>query len=287
MLITGVFFSLGHYLLPYYVAALMPPMAALCGLGFSLAWRERHRVSTRLAMALIVAASAAYALWLLPASFGVRTAVVVSTVVMAAVAIVTLGASLARGQRTTWSIQAGLVLSAGALLVSSAWASGTAVTTGLGPFDIPYEPSSVVYHSQVLPQRERNTWPRLNQEVENLPPSFSAESFEGSALAGYLIMATGKEFLPIGGFSGQVPDPSVAEFVQYVEDGRIGLVNVAVKPLTNNHVMRWVVSHCSRVTKGKSSYVSLGTTFQLFVCGPFDTGGAKGAPSPGRGPASG
>ena len=35
LVITGVFFSTGRYLNSYYVAALMPPMAALCGLGLS------------------------------------------------------------------------------------------------------------------------------------------------------------------------------------------------------------------------------------------------------------
>ena len=47
LMVTGAFFSVGHYLLPYYVAALMPPMAALCGMGFSLAWHRRDRTVTR------------------------------------------------------------------------------------------------------------------------------------------------------------------------------------------------------------------------------------------------
>jgi 4-amino-4-deoxy-L-arabinose transferase-like glycosyltransferase len=270
LLVAGAFFSLGHYLLPYYVAALMPPMAALCGLGFSLAWRDRHRTGARLAVVLIVAAGATYALWLLPSSFGVRPAVIASTVVVAALAMATLGASLIRGQRAARSVEVGLVLSGVALLIGSAWATGTAVATGLGPFDIPYEPSGVVYHSQVLPRLERRDWPTINRRIENLPPDVSAEAIEGSALAGYLIMATGREFLPVGGFSGQVPVPSLPRFVRYVKKGRVGLVNVAVRPLTNNPDMRWVVTHCARLTAERSRYVSLGTTFQQYVCRPVD-----------------
>ncbi len=206
-LLTGAFFSVGHYLQPYYVAVLIPPMAALCGMGFWLAWHRRQRTVTRVVMAVVVVASSAYALWLLPLSFGVRTAVMVSLIVASATTVVVVVWSCIRGPRSSWSVPTAILVGSATLLVSSCWASGTVVATGLGPFDSPYEPSAVVYQSQIRPRLARNNWPELTGGIAKLPPSVSAEAIEGSALAGYLIMATGREFLPVGGFTGQVPDP--------------------------------------------------------------------------------
>jgi hypothetical protein len=170
-------------------------------------------------------------------------------------------------------MSAAIILGSAALLAGSAWASGTAVVTGLGPFDSPYESSAIVYQSQVRPALERDNWPTINSRIADLPPFVSAEAIQGSALAGYLIMATGKEFLPVGGFSGQVPVPTLAQFIRYVRDGRVVLVNVAVKPLTNNPDMRWVVEHCTRLSVSGSTYVSLGTRFQQYVCRGDQVGG--------------
>ncbi len=275
LLVTGVFFSVGHYLLPYYVAALAPPMAALCGMGFSLAWRMRHRSVTRVVMGVVVAASVAYSLWLLPSSFGVRTAVLVSVLVAAVVTIVVVAWSCF-GPPSSWGVPAVIIVGSAALLVGSGWASGTAVATGLGPFDSPYEPSSVVYQSQIRPALQRQTWPILNSRIANLPVNVSADAIEGSALAGYLIMATGREYLPVGGFSGRVPVPSLAQFIHYVREGRVGQVTVAVAPLTDNPDMRWVVAHCTRFTGGGSTYVSLGTRFGLYLCSSYQANGNHG-----------
>ncbi len=41
MFLTWSFFASSHFLNAYYLAALAPPMAALCGLGLALAWRMR------------------------------------------------------------------------------------------------------------------------------------------------------------------------------------------------------------------------------------------------------
>ena len=273
LLVTGAFFSVGHYLLPYYVAALVPPMAALCGMGFSFAWHRRDRTVVRVVMAAVVVASAAYSLWLLPPSFGVRTAVIVSMIATAAVTVVLVTRSCIGRRRASWSVPAAFIVGSATLLVSSGWASGTAVATGLGPFDSPYEPSAVVYRSQVLPQLERMGWPAINGRITNLPPYDSAEAIEGSALAGYLVMATGKEFLPVGGFTGQVPVPTLTQFIHYIQEGRVILVNVAVKPLTDNPDMQWVVAHCTRFTVPGSTYVSLGTRFQQYLCRSYQAYG--------------
>jgi 4-amino-4-deoxy-L-arabinose transferase-like glycosyltransferase len=268
LLVTGVFFSVGHYLNSYYVAALMPAMAALCGMGAATAWDLRHLKTTRLVVIVTVIASALYGLSLIPTYVGVHSATVVSIAVVALLAVCTLAASFSDRPQMTWTLSVGFALSSVALLLSSGWASATAVNAGLGPFDAPYEPAGVTYLSQVVPARERATWPALNEDVRSAPVSVSIDAIEGSAFAGYDILATGKEFLPVGGFTGQVPAPSLSQFIRYVHQGRIYAVTVAVDPLSQSPVMQWVVRNCSKQTNGASSYTNDGTRFQRFLCEP-------------------
>ena len=54
-ILTWGFISSSHFLNGYYLAALAPPMAALCGLGFALAWRQRER--SRVVPAVMMAPS--------------------------------------------------------------------------------------------------------------------------------------------------------------------------------------------------------------------------------------
>jgi hypothetical protein len=99
----------------------------------------------------------------------------------------------------------------------------------------------------------------------------SVLAIQSSGFAGYDIFATGKEYFPIGGFSGQVPAPSLSEFVRYVDQGRIRRVDAAVDPVSPSPVIRWVVRNCSTRDSGNDSYTSGDTRFQLYTCGPGDT----------------
>jgi hypothetical protein len=59
-------------------------------------------------------------------------------------------------------------------------------------------------------------------------------------------MATGREFLPVGGFSGRVPAPSLPEFERLVAEGHVVRVTVTTRPLTRTPDLRWVAAHCTR-----------------------------------------
>ena len=43
LVVTFGFFSGGQFLNSYYLAALIPPVAALCGMGALAAWERRRR----------------------------------------------------------------------------------------------------------------------------------------------------------------------------------------------------------------------------------------------------
>ncbi len=149
--LTWVFFSEGRYLNSYYLAALVPALAALCGLGGATAWRCRHAVRTRLVVLVTVVASTVYALTLVPAAAGVRPWIIASVVLVAALAVGILGASLRRRHASLWTITCGLGLAAVALVSTSAWASGSVVVAGEGPFDTPYQSPKITSLSQGRP----------------------------------------------------------------------------------------------------------------------------------------
>jgi 4-amino-4-deoxy-L-arabinose transferase-like glycosyltransferase len=270
LVLTGVFFSWGQYLNSYYLAALIPAMGALCGMGASMAWRYREGAITRTVVAVTVVASTGYGLYLLPQHVGIRLIVIISTLVIGVPALAFLLLPLWRRRTTTRTISVGLGLSAITLLISSLWASGSVLASGQGPFDTPYEPNQVTFFTQTQPGRLRAQWPEEVAFANTFPDNSAVDVFEGSANAGYQIMVTGHEFLPVGGFTGQAPAPTIRQFENYVELGRVTRAAVAVLPLSSNPVMLWITAHCAKQLFGATTFEQSGALYQRFVCSPGD-----------------
>jgi 4-amino-4-deoxy-L-arabinose transferase-like glycosyltransferase len=270
LLLTGVFFSWGRYVNSYYLAALMPAVGALCGIGATLVWRKRQSAVMRTMVAVTVVLSTAYGLSLLPGDAGIRPFVIFSTLVLAALTVGFLLWSLRSRPGRTWTVAVGLGLSVLTLVAGSAWASFSVLASGQGPFDTPYQPDRVTYLSQTRPAEARALWPTLVTFTEGFPKDQAIDVFETSSDADYDIMITGHEFLPVGGFTGRVPAPRVPQFVRYVAEDRIARVVVAVAPLSRNPVMLWVTRHCAKQTFAPATFRQDGTTFQRYVCTPDD-----------------
>jgi 4-amino-4-deoxy-L-arabinose transferase-like glycosyltransferase len=273
LFLSWSFFASSHFLNGYYLAALAPPMAALCGLGFALAWklREQTRIVPVLVLAT-VAVGVAYAVSLVPDTAGVRPWVIATSALAVAGAVGCLALSLRR-ERRPWERPAGLGLATLALLLGGSWASATAVADGLGPFDSPYQPAAATAAEQAGWQRFVASWPTNVANVAQVPSAQSAETVETSAQASGEILATGREFLPVGGFSGQVPSTPLPTFIDDVRQGRVEFVLVGVAPLTRNPDMRWVRAHCSAQTGAAATVHAGGTTYRLSRCTPTDAGG--------------
>ena len=92
---TWTFFADAKFLNAYYLAALAPPMAALCGMGLSLAWHARppSRAVTMTVMATVIG-GVAFALDLLPSAVGVRPWIIATTIAATAAAVGLLALSL-------------------------------------------------------------------------------------------------------------------------------------------------------------------------------------------------
>jgi 4-amino-4-deoxy-L-arabinose transferase-like glycosyltransferase len=268
---TWTFFSSSDFLNSYYLAALIPPLAALSGMGLALAWRLRQasRAVPLVAMAT-VATGAAYALALVPDDAGVRPWVITTTALAALTAIGLLAFSLLRPQSTFRIRTAGLGCSVVALLLGPAWASATVVVAGLGPFDSPYQSAALTALIHTENQKALATWPALIREAAHYPSSVSVDTQETSSAVSLAILGTGREFLPVGGFTGRVPNPTLPQFIGDVARHRVERVLVAVRPLTRNPDLRWVVEHCAPEATRNGTLLIGGVSYRHFHCDPAD-----------------
>ena len=137
LLVTFGFFSGGLVLNSYYLAALIPPVAALCGMGGLAAWHRRRLRAVRVVLAALTAATVAVTVALVPDYVGVRNWIIASAVVVGLLAVVVLAGSLRAGHDSVWAISVGPALAALAMLLGSFWASGLVVEATLSPFDSP------------------------------------------------------------------------------------------------------------------------------------------------------
>jgi 4-amino-4-deoxy-L-arabinose transferase-like glycosyltransferase len=281
MVLTWALFADSHFLNAYYLAALAPPMAALCGLGLALGWQIwRADPNGRVVPALFgvaVLGGVAEALSLVPRTAGVWPWVLATTIVLAALALAFVAICLGRTP-PKWAVPAALSLGAASLLIGAAWASGTAVANGLGPFDSPYQSQALTVSEHAGWRHDVSTWPGLAARAATVPKGRSIETAETSAQVSQDVLATGHEYLPVGGFSGQVPSTPLTQFVRDVHDGRIVKVLVAVRPLTRNPDMRWVLAHCNPDPKNATSSgkprVIDGRSYSTYVCVPSDAAAA-------------
>jgi hypothetical protein len=167
-------------------------------------------------------------------------------VVVGLLAVGILLASLRTGHDSAWNLSVGPALAAVAMLLGSFWASSVVVAATLSPFDSPYAPATVNRTTQEVAASFPSEMAKLREFVAPLPEWEAADVFETSDTTGYYIMATGREFLPVGGFSGRVPAPSLAAFKRLVAEGRVVRVTVTTEPLTRAPDLRWVAAHCTR-----------------------------------------
>jgi hypothetical protein len=116
-------------------------------------------------------------------------------------------------------------------------------------------------------QHDVARWTTQAAAAATVQASRSIETSETSAQVSQGVLATGHEYLPVGGFSGQVPSTPLRTFVQWVGAGRIHATLVATRPLTRNPDMRWVLAHCASTA---TTTVSEGRNYRSYVCTPAD-----------------
>jgi 4-amino-4-deoxy-L-arabinose transferase-like glycosyltransferase len=259
-LILAVFFSAGTYINSYYVAALIPAVAALCGAGLAACGPAPWPARVRLIVTATVLGCVGYGAYLMSgtASGPVVLTAVALAVAVAAAAWLLLPAS-AQGGRLTAVAFAGA-----AVLLLPAAASVSCVIRGLGPFDTPFESSKIAHNNQLL-AANAPTITRAVQRLElNTPPGDALFATDTSGLAENDILYSGEEVLPIGGYLGNVPAPTLATLQADIKRGYVRAFVLPVSPSGTDPRVLWIESHCTGLPPPPNRRpVPYGT----FVCG--------------------
>ena len=241
-LVLAVFFSAGTYLNSYYVAALVPAVAALCGTGIAACGPRPWPARVRLIVAATVLGCAGYGAYLMSGTVSgpVVLTLIALVVAAAAVAQLLLPASGQGGYLTA------IAFAGAAVLLLPAAASVSGVIRGLGPFDTPFESSKTAHNNQLLALAA----PRITRAVQQLelqtPPGDALLGTDTSGLAQNYILYSGREVLPIGGYLGNVPAPTLATLQEDISRGYVRVFVLPVSPPGSDPRVRWIESHCTR-----------------------------------------
>jgi 4-amino-4-deoxy-L-arabinose transferase-like glycosyltransferase len=244
--VLAIFFSAGRYLNSYYIAALTPAVAALCGVGVSLCGPPPWSARVRLTMAAACAICAGYGLYLLNGAAIVPAWIVPTAVAVfvAAAGLLLLAPSLPRwfGDRGRLLIP---VLACASLIALPASASASTVARGLGPFDTPFESQQISAGTQ-SEARNRAQVAMFVQRLEQdqFPILLGTDT---SGLAAPYILASGREVLPIGGYFGAAPAPTLATLRSDINLGYVQLFLLPIRPASPDPRVRWIEANCTQV----------------------------------------
>jgi 4-amino-4-deoxy-L-arabinose transferase-like glycosyltransferase len=241
-LVLAVFFSAGTFINSYYVAALVPAVAALGGTGIAACGPRPWPARARLIVAATVPGCAGYGAYLMSgtASGPVVLTAVALIVAAAAAARLLLPAAGKAGRLTA------VAFAGAAVLLLPAAASVSSVIRGLGPFDTPFESPKTAHDNQALAAAA----PALTRAVQRIelqtPPADALFGTDTSGLAQDYILYSGREVLPIGGFLGNVPAPAPATLRADISRGYVRAFVLPVSPPGPDPRVRWIESHCTR-----------------------------------------
>jgi 4-amino-4-deoxy-L-arabinose transferase-like glycosyltransferase len=240
LVVFGVVFSVSA-INSYYLGGLSPPIAALLGVGAALAWEHRRLPEVQVAVVVLVAVTFTYAAWLLPsAGTGVSGSIVWVT---AAIGLGAVGAIVAFAVTGTQAVaRLAAVLAGGAMVVVPLVASVTVVTNDLGAFDTPFQPVAVTAFTKSFfgaPLQALSTLPSIERVREGAPDLFAAQT---SVIAAPFIFATGEEALPVGGYDGAAPEPTLRQLRTDIARGEFHLFLGGPNPVDPR--AQWIADHC-------------------------------------------
>jgi hypothetical protein len=231
----------------------------------------------RLIIAATVLGCAGYGAYLMSgtAAGPVLLTLVALVVAAAAVAQLLLPTS-SRGGHLTAVAFAGI-----AVLLLPAAASVSCVIRELGPFDTPFESAKTAHTSHLLAAAVPVLTQRIQQLEAEVPPGDALFGTDTSALAQSYILYSGREVLPIGGYLGNVPAPSLATLQADINRGYVHGFVLPVSPPGPDPRVRWLESHCTRQPQLPHRPP---VPYANFFCGPGPAGqpakAATGAPAP-------
>jgi 4-amino-4-deoxy-L-arabinose transferase-like glycosyltransferase len=261
LLILGVSFSTGVYLNSYYLAALSPAIAAICGLGADLYWRRRTERNANVALAVAITITAGYGMAVLSGASHVPGWIVPICLASGAVGIAGLAlTALHRSRRVAGRLGVAALAS---LLAFSAAASASVVSREQDPFSTPYGQHATVHPGKSLLSTEAEDVHFMNL-LRAIYKTQIALSTYTSAFAAEYVLYSGMEALPIGGYSGLAPSPSVGSIAHMVAAGRVRLFQIPVEPKIDDPRLTWIETHCALLRTFKP--LAHDVQFGVFYC---------------------
>jgi hypothetical protein len=151
-----------------------------------------------------------------------------------------------------------------AVLLLPAAASISGVIGGLGPFDTPFESPRTAHNNQELAAIAPALTRALQRIELQVPPGDALLGTDTSGLAQVDILYSGREVLPIGGFLGNVPAPTLATLRADISRGYVRVFALPVSPAGPDPRVRWIESHCARQPPPPNRRPA---PFANFICG--------------------
>jgi 4-amino-4-deoxy-L-arabinose transferase-like glycosyltransferase len=216
----GVFSFMDGTVHPYYTVALAPAIAALVGISVVELWRRRDTWLARGTLAVMLAATGAWAFVLLgrtpdwlPA---VRWVVLVGSV--AAAVVLAIGAH--RWRRVAAAVVVAAAVFGLAGTTAFAVYNATQSHSGPGTMSGPVKAGGFGGFGGHGPGGAGGDNAELQALVMGLDNRWAAAGI-GSMEVSDLELKTGASLMAIGGFTGGDPSPTFAQFQQYVADGQV------------------------------------------------------------------
>jgi hypothetical protein len=247
----GAAFSSAHLIQGYYLATLIPAIAALAGTGVWVLWRAARAGERKAAIALglLVLGQAAWAAWLLRSAYPWLSGLIPAAAVLIALLTAVISTRPARraGGRPRPALRLVAVTTAVAVFTGPIAATVWLEVRAGGPFDTALSaegtlarPTPAVLSARVLaqglyggtiqPQYLAGQWADFTSEIAIVQARQASAGTEelvfSSAEAANYILYGETSILPVGGFSGDVPSPSVAQIQQLVAAGKVSFAIV-------------------------------------------------------------
>lgn len=241
-----VLFSTASSINAYYMGVLSPALGALCAGGFELARTERGlRLTRPLTLLVGLAFSTFFALWLLHSGHQVPGWVRPAVIWTAAFAGLVIVVSALWRAWAPVLVPLGALAVAACVLIAPSAASASLVTHQSGPFDTPFESRStgaVLQVGQEIMAGSAQVVATFEHFDNGVRYAFATYT---SLLAANFILATGVEVLPIGGFTGAVPSPTLHRLQHLIDTNQLRFVLAST---ARDPRLTWIAGHCANVT---------------------------------------
>jgi 4-amino-4-deoxy-L-arabinose transferase-like glycosyltransferase len=251
----------------YYTAALAPPIAAILGAAIGGLWESRAAVRSVAmwrcgAAGLVVAGTVGYGIWLTRSSgANAPTWLEPLAISIGVAAVLLLVASVAAWPRR-WLLALSLIVSTVAILVIPTSGSVLLASDHQGFTNTPFESKkTTALYDALLGVSSAKGAASIIPVFEKLQMgSPYVMAVYTSAVASIFISASGKEFLPIGGFTGSIPEPTISQLEGMIRASKFHLVLLTGG---DDPRLTWIAHHCQHLGPG-------GGSVGLFTCQPAD-----------------